>query len=94
MGKREIDRSIDRSWPNEVDKRSCWENGLGEQNLIHPSQQLTLILLILLLLLLQLTLLPLLLLLMSQLNSLLVRENLEEEVLTTKLILTATRVKS
>jgi hypothetical protein len=85
MGKREIDRSIDRSWQNEVEKRSCWEHGVGEENLIYPSQELTLILLLLLLLLLlQLTLLLfllfLLLLLMSQLNSLLVRENLEEEV--------------
>ncbi len=81
MGNREIDLSIDRSWQNEVEKRSCWKDGVGEQNLMYPSQQLTLILLLLLLLLLlQLTLLPLLLLLMSQLNSLLERENLEEEV--------------
>ncbi len=80
MGKREADRSVDRSWQNEVEKRSCWEDGVGEQNLIFPSQQLTLILLLLLLRLTWLLLLLMLLLLMSQLNSLLVRENLEEEV--------------
>jgi hypothetical protein len=79
MGNRDIDRSID-SGKTRLRKGVVGKTALESKNLMYPSQQLTLILLLLLLLLLQLTLLPLLLLLMSQLNSLLVRENLEVEV--------------